>query len=417
VQTSDFASCKSIPVSSGTFTVSLVAQASQPPSGQCILILNYGAGVVTVAGNGQNINGSAAAQTLAAGSASTPKGLLVISDGADYEAQPLGGSGATGPTGATGPPGPVSFITNARTSAYQVLNSDFASCKSIPISSGTFTITLVDSTSQPPNGQCILLLNYGSGVVTVARSGQNINGSTASQTLAAGSASAPTGLLVISDGTNYEAQPLGASSGGGTSVLSTVTAIDDTTGWSNFGDWTTQPPTKITGTGYSIIEGTTFNNAGRSYIQARVHAVTAPYSHVIQLFYNASNSATGQVLFSDGTGAVTCGIQSNSSSAFRGSFVTANNEYAAASAYSSGTTAGFSAWAASLPNVALSGLAYFRLADNGTTRTCDYSPDGVSWINIFSHSNTTFLTATEIGYYADSVGTAIISTVSARGYQ
>jgi hypothetical protein len=59
------------------------------------------------------------------------------------------------------------------------------------------------------------MLNYGSGVVTVAPSGQSINGSTASQLMAAGSASAPTGLLVISDGTNYEAQPLGASSGGG----------------------------------------------------------------------------------------------------------------------------------------------------------------------------------------------------------
>jgi hypothetical protein len=207
-QTSDFASCKSIPVSSGTFTVSLVAQASQPPSGQCILILNYGAGAVTVAGNGQNINGSTAAQTLAAGSASAPNGLLVISDGVNYEAQPLGGSGATGPTGATGPPGPVSFVTNPQTSAYQALTSDFASCKSIPVASGTFTITLVATMSQPPNGQCILILNYGSGVVTVA----------ASQSLAAGSASAPTGLLVISDGTNYEAQPFGKSSGGGSNA-------------------------------------------------------------------------------------------------------------------------------------------------------------------------------------------------------
>ena len=222
VQSSDFASCKSIPVSSGTFTITLVAMTSQPPSGQCILILNYGAGVVTVAASGQNVNGSTVAQTLAAGSASAPNGLLVISDGANYEAQPLGGSGsstgATGATGAIGPAGPVSFVANAQTSAYQALNSDFASCKSIPVSSGTFTITLVASTSQPPNGQCILMLNYGSGVVTVAASGQNMNGSAASQSLAAGSASAPTGLLVISDGTNYEAQPFGKSSGGGSNA-------------------------------------------------------------------------------------------------------------------------------------------------------------------------------------------------------
>lgn len=108
------------------------------------------------------------------------------------------------------------FAATAKTSNYQVLAADFLLCKTIPVASGTFTITLVASgVSQPASGQCIDIINYGSGVVTVARSGQNINGTTTSQTLAAGSASAPTGLHVVSDGTNYVAQPLGASSGGG----------------------------------------------------------------------------------------------------------------------------------------------------------------------------------------------------------
>ena len=120
-----------------------------------------------------------------------------------------GPAGAAGPTGATGP---VSLVTNAKTSTYQTLASDFASCKSIPVASGTFTITLVASGSQPASGQCVLVINYGSGVVTVAPSGQNLNGSSSSLTLAAGSASAPTGALVISDGTNYEAQIFGAAS-------------------------------------------------------------------------------------------------------------------------------------------------------------------------------------------------------------
>ena len=120
-----------------------------------------------------------------------------------------GPAGAAGPTGATGP---VSLVTNAKTSTYQTLASDFASCKSIPVASGTFTITLVASGSQPASGQCVLVINYGSGVVTVAPSGQNLNGSSSSLTLAAGSASAPTGALVISDGTNYEAQVFGAAS-------------------------------------------------------------------------------------------------------------------------------------------------------------------------------------------------------------
>jgi hypothetical protein len=69
----------------------------------------------------------------------------------------------------------------------------------------------VASGSQPATGQLIRIINYGSGVVTVARSGQNINGGTASLTLAAGSATAPTSAVVVSDGTNYFASVAGGS--------------------------------------------------------------------------------------------------------------------------------------------------------------------------------------------------------------
>jgi hypothetical protein len=109
------------------------------------------------------------------------------------------------------------FTSNPKTATYQVVASDFAGCKQIPVASGTFTLTLVASGSQPPAGQCLWVLNYGSGVVTVARSGQNINGAAANLTLAAGSASAPTGVFLLSDGTNYFAQPIGAASGSGVS--------------------------------------------------------------------------------------------------------------------------------------------------------------------------------------------------------
>jgi len=97
------------------------------------------------------------------------------------------------------------FVVNAKTATYQVLAADFAGCKTIPAASGTFTVTLVASGSQPPSGQCIWVENYGSGVVTVARSGQNINGTASNITLPVGSASAPSGAFVYSDGTNYEA--------------------------------------------------------------------------------------------------------------------------------------------------------------------------------------------------------------------
>lgn len=118
------------------------------------------------------------------------------------------------------------FATNAKTATYQVLAADFLLCKVIPVASGTFTVTLVASGAQPASGQCIDILNYGSGVVTVARSGQNINGSTSSQTLAAGSASAPTGLRVVSNGTDYFAQPyISATSSGATTALDNLASV------------------------------------------------------------------------------------------------------------------------------------------------------------------------------------------------
>lgn len=115
------------------------------------------------------------------------------------------------------------FATNAQTSTYQVLASDFTSCKTIIVASGTFTITLVASGSQPADGACITILNYGTGVVTLARSGQNINGAAANLTGTAGSATAPTGWRVYSNGTNYFAEVIGGGGGGGGAV-SSVTA-------------------------------------------------------------------------------------------------------------------------------------------------------------------------------------------------
>jgi hypothetical protein len=124
-----------------------------------------------------------------------------------------GGTGVTSVNTATG--AVTLFTTNAQTSTYQVLAADFVGCKTIPVASGTFTITLVASGSQPPTGQCIMILNYGTGVVTLARSGQNINGAASNLTGTAGSATAPTGWYVVSDGTNYVAEVIGGSGGGG----------------------------------------------------------------------------------------------------------------------------------------------------------------------------------------------------------
>ena len=92
---------------------------------------------------------------------------------------------------------------NAQTSTYQALTADFDSYKTITVASGTFTITLVASGTQPANGKYLRIINYGSGVVTIARSGQNLNGGTTSLLLNAGSALDPSSAFVFSDGTNY----------------------------------------------------------------------------------------------------------------------------------------------------------------------------------------------------------------------
>lgn len=93
---------------------------------------------------------------------------------------------------------------NPQTATYQALASDFSGYKTITVASGTFNITLVASGTQPPAGQWINIINYGSGTVTIVRSGQNINGATTSVTLANGaSVVVPSSSTCVSDGTNY----------------------------------------------------------------------------------------------------------------------------------------------------------------------------------------------------------------------
>lgn len=91
------------------------------------------------------------------------------------------------------------FAVNPQTATYQVLAADFSASKVITVASGTFIITLVASGTQPTAGQYIDIVNYGTGVVTVARSGQNINGAAGNLTLGTNLAS----TRVWSDGTNY----------------------------------------------------------------------------------------------------------------------------------------------------------------------------------------------------------------------
>jgi hypothetical protein len=116
--------------------------------------------------------------------------------------------------GKTGGTGNQLFPTNPQTSTYQTVPSDWQDCKTIPVASGTFTLTLLDTAIQPKAGQCIRIINYGSGTVTVAPSGQSINGNATNYVIQPGSAVNPIGLWIVSDGTNYEAQLLGSAPAG-----------------------------------------------------------------------------------------------------------------------------------------------------------------------------------------------------------
>lgn len=55
---------------------------------------------------------------------------------------------------------------------------------------------------------------------------------------------------------------------------------------------------------------------------------------------------------------------------------------------------------------------YMKIADNGTTRSYHVSWDGLQWTQIFSHGNTTYLTADQIGlmmYFEAASGNSLVS--------
>lgn len=54
------------------------------------------------------------------------------------------------------------------------------------------------------------------------------------------------------------------------------------------------------------------------------------------------------------------------------------------------------------PAIPLRGPVWFRAQDTGTVRICSVSGDGVNWMQLHSVGRTDFLTADEIGFYANS---------------
>lgn len=131
-------------------------------------------------------------------------------DMVEFELVDSGSPGKWHATFATASP----FEVASKSATYGITLSDFAKFRTLVVPSGTFTMTLPVSTTPPAMGQWIHIINYGSGVVTLARNGQTLNGGTNPLTLGAASATAPTSMWVISDGANFFAWIAGAAAGG-----------------------------------------------------------------------------------------------------------------------------------------------------------------------------------------------------------
>lgn len=176
---------------------------------------------------GQLPNGNAYATIDSNGSAITQRPTVNFISGSNATVTCVDNAGSTRTdctVAATAGSSAPTFPVNAQTGTYQLLAADFTNFKTIAVASGTFTITGVASGSQPASGTGVWIINYGTGVVTFARSGQNINGAAANLTIAAGSASAPNAMFVVSDGTNYIAQPIVSSGGSVSSVTASLGA-------------------------------------------------------------------------------------------------------------------------------------------------------------------------------------------------
>lgn len=226
----------------------------------------------------------------------------------------LGGAG-----GSADPTFNALSAINPQTATYQVLAGDFQAYKTISVASGTFTITLVASGSQPAAGQYINVLNYGSGVVTVARSGQNINGGTTSLTLNAGSATNPTDATIWSDGTNYFASVDEDNSNTVSSSTLTSNVIPKATGANAIGNSSiTDNATTVTTTdtgGYVapvfVANGTTAGFI--DYPQGSTSAAVSPCNTANSICWQAPTSVTAQLRVFAGSPATGFPLYTNSS--------------------------------------------------------------------------------------------------------
>ena len=192
-------------------------------------------------------------------------------------------------------------VVNAQTATYQVLAADFTGSKTISVASGTFNITLVDTATQPATGKSIDVINYGSGVVTIVRSGQNLNGGTTSISIGAGSQQAPNGAHIVSDGTNYDVQPWIGTGGAGGGTVTSIAFSAPLTGGTITGAGTVGFPTAVTSSGGGPITATAPVTASAAGVVA-ISGVTGLQGNGALLQLATGSPSTNALLKDDANG-------------------------------------------------------------------------------------------------------------------
>lgn len=187
--------------------------------------------------------------------------------------------------------------------------------------------------------------------------------------------------------------------GSGSGVTPVVTA-----NWSAFGAGCATTNTTTVGGNPAIQVISTSGTQNTCGVQI---AASGTFTHIVA-FYGVvpnTNTSTLAVGFTDGTKTEYCGLNYSSGyvlAAVKNTALTGGTFSAA-----NGTT-GFA-----VAGTNLQGPIFFRLrSTSGTTLACDYSPDGVNWVNVFSDT-TPFLIPSAIYFGGDPrAGNAVMGVLA-----
>lgn len=167
--------------------------------------------------------------------------------------------------------------------------------------------------------------------------------------------------------------------------------VDGDFSWINEGT-----ATKTTGNGYITLSDT---DAGGDNFRLRVKATpSTPFS--VTIAFMAVGGGGGTHSYSAGL-AVRQSSDGKLIIAGRG-YVTSNNHAMCQDFNSPTSFAANNYFITGAANTMFGFVSWLRYSDNGTNRTWSLSPDGITWVTVFSEGRTTFLTADQIGFFINA---------------